>query len=428
MPKFLQSMVPPATRDEFKTSWRVMIAATLGQAFSAGAGLYWIGVLIGPLSHHFGWSISAIAGWSLVLTLSRNLASPLTGLLADRFGARIVALIGVPLVGLGFMAVGLCLNALWMLYCGALFIGLADSVWVTYTRAINSWFSAGRGLALGVAFCGAAIASAIGPRILQIVVDTEGWRWGFAAIGAVALLPLPFVYFWLSERRDTAAVTRLAVSPEHGQRMTTVLRRPTFWFFSVANLLYLLYFTGVQFNLIPFLTSSGLDRAAAATQAGLLGVFIFVGKLCAGAIFDRLHAPYVLALLLFLDALAVIALAVFGAGVALGSLMVIGFAHGAAITGKPYCVARFFGQKFFGGISGLVAVLLSLSAFGSWIFSWLREISGSYHLSLYVSSGLGATAALLFLFLGRSPFLADESGPSAPVPDGAAAKPDPVVA
>lgn len=397
---------PPLTAGaELRRSWRVVFAATLGIGCGAGASLYWFGVLVAPLMAEFNWSNSAISGWALILTVSRNLVAPLTGLLADRFGARRVALVSIPLISLGFAGMGLLLDRLWLLYVGAAFIGVADSAWATYTRAVNSWFTAGRGLALGLTFCGAALTTIAGPRLLQAVVDALDWRIGFLAIAGIALVPLPAVALWLKEQREVAPPGESA-AVEQGYGVFAVLRLRPFWFLGGGILLYFLYFTGVQFNLMMLLTAGGFSRVDAASSIALLGTFVLVSKLGAGVIFDRLRAPLVIGTLLVLDAIALGLLAAFPGRAALPALALIGFAHGTMIAGIPYCVARYFGLRFFGAISGMNAVLICISAFGPLMFSLLRDLSGSFRASLFVSAALDLGAATLFLLLSLHPFLA----------------------
>jgi predicted MFS family arabinose efflux permease len=292
---------------------------------------------------------------------------------------------------------------------GALIVGVSNSFLTTYTRTINTWFSASRGLALGIAYCGAGITSIFGPRISLAVVDSYGWRAGFVFMGLATLIPLPFVYFWLQEKRFAP---RQQSAPETGHGLKIALKLPAFWLIGIGCLLYFFAYNGIQFGLIPLLNEEGLSRAQAANYAGLMGIFIFLGKLLSGLTFDRFRMPYVLAVCLAADGAALIALSkihTVSPGVALG---VIGFAQGAMMSGFPYSVARYFGVRFFGSISGLISVLLSVSAFGSLLFGSLRERSGSYYLSLYVCSGILVCAAVLFVFLGTRRYFNDAAAPA----------------
>lgn len=393
---------------ELRQSWRVLVAALMGLGLSGGASLYWFGVLIGPLNRQFGWSTAALSGWALLVHATTYLLGPVSGSLVDRFGAKTVALWSIPLVTGAFVAVGLTLNALWILYLGAFLVGLSNSGLTVYTRTINTWFSAGRGIALGIAYSGAGLTAVFGPRLTLAAIDGWGWRAGFVFMGLLTLLPLPPVLFWLEERRFAGG--RDKPLPESGHGMARSLGMGAFWLIGGGCLLYFLAYNGIQFGLVPLLTDRGMSRASAADYAGLMGAFILAGKLLAGLAFDRFRVATMLALFLAADALAVAGLAFAHRGGAAGCLVVIGLVQGAMMNGFPYSVARYFGVKCFGGISGLISVLLSVAALGALLFSALHDRFGSYAPSLWVAGAILIVAALLFVLLIRRPYFAGPPG------------------
>ena len=93
---------------EFKRGWPVLAAAAVG----VGLGLsplpfYTIGVMIPPLLGEFGpqgWSAGDILNALAIYTFGAFFASPFIGVLAERFGARRVALVSIVTFGLAMMA------------------------------------------------------------------------------------------------------------------------------------------------------------------------------------------------------------------------------------------------------------------------------------------------------------------------------------
>lgn len=393
---------PQTAAGEVRRYWRPLVAAMLGLGFSGGASLYWFGVVISPLSKEFGWSMALLSGWSFLVHLATNLCAPFSGALVDRFGARTVALWAIPLVTLGFVAVGLTMHSSWMLFSGAIIVGVSNSGLTAFTRTIHTWFNQGRGLALGIAYSGAGLTSIFGPRLTLYVVDSFGWRTGFVFMGLMTLLPFPAIYFWLKERRHATGAQ--APAPESGVKMFDVLKLPAFWFIGIGGVLYFISYHGVQFSLIPFLTDGGMTRAQAASNAGLMGVFILTGKLVSGPLLDRLRAPFFLAFLLLVDATAIYNLAWFQQAGAFFALAVVGFDHGAMMNGVSFNVARYFGVKNFAGIFGLISLLFGVSSIGSVLFGRLYDMFHSYVVPLYVSSGLLVGAAVMFACLGFRPY------------------------
>ena len=81
-----------AKRREFARGWTVLLAAGVG----GGTGVavlqaYSLSALIGPLSQAFGWTRAQISIAPLYYSIATILAGTAAGALADRFGARRVA-------------------------------------------------------------------------------------------------------------------------------------------------------------------------------------------------------------------------------------------------------------------------------------------------------------------------------------------------
>jgi sugar phosphate permease len=71
-------------------------------------------VLIHPLEMEFGWSRDAIAFAVSVGLLLYGLSGPFAGRLMDRFGARVVMLVGLALIAIS-TAAGAAITSLWQL-------------------------------------------------------------------------------------------------------------------------------------------------------------------------------------------------------------------------------------------------------------------------------------------------------------------------
>src|SRR5262245_32013485 len=79
---------------EWRGYWFLPLAAALGYS-TAVLHTYSIGPFIGPLQQEFGWSRAQISVGITIAGLAGAAFSVPMGLLVDRFGPRIVGLIGV---------------------------------------------------------------------------------------------------------------------------------------------------------------------------------------------------------------------------------------------------------------------------------------------------------------------------------------------
>lgn len=396
----------PQARAEFRQSWLLVAVSVVGMCFG-GSGVLWysFGVLITPLRETYGWSNSDVSGWATFVSVGSVIGLPTVGRLADRFGVRPVVLTAIPLCALAIGLGSLVTGKIWTLYLVAVVVGTiaAGVSSLTYSRAINGWFSAARGTALGLMSSGIGLGATFGPRLIQTIVDQHGLRIGFYALAAVMLIPWPLAGLFLHERRETAGAT--TTDSERGFTRKEAMRQPVFWLLCASSILWTLC-TGGNFHLVPFLTSGGLDRSQAANYVGLLGLTAMFGRMITGFIIDHLHAPFVCATVFVIEAAAFATLGVIEVRYAYVPIMVIGFAHGAEVDCFTYCTARYFGMKSYGVVFGLLSVMAAIgNGFGPLLFGFVRDLSKSYSNSFFMDAAFAIGAAILLVLAGRRPFL-----------------------
>ncbi|MEM9705280.1 MAG: MFS transporter [Pseudomonadota bacterium] len=201
-----------SSENEFKTGWPVVAAAAVG----VGLGLsplpfYTIGVFIPPLMREFGpmgWTPGDILNALAIYTFGAFAASPLIGLMTERFGARRVALTSIVTFSLSMMALSLNTGskslyiALWLVLA---FAG-AGTLPITFTRPVANWFNNNRGIALGVALIATGVYGALSKYFAQYIVQITDWRTAYIVIGFLPLtIALPIVWLGLRDIDDVPA-------------------------------------------------------------------------------------------------------------------------------------------------------------------------------------------------------------------------------
>jgi MFS family permease len=194
---------------EFGRGWPIVSAAAVG----IGLGLsplpfYTIGVFIGPLAAEFGWTVQDVLYALPVYTVGAFLMSPLIGYLADRAGARRVALFSI--VGFGLAMMSMSLNtgskALYVLLWSLLSVFGAGTLPITFTRAVNNWFDHNRGLALGMALIATGMFGTLAKYAAAEVVGEVGWRTAYLVVGSLPILiAFPIALLGFRDLRDTPA-------------------------------------------------------------------------------------------------------------------------------------------------------------------------------------------------------------------------------
>ncbi len=384
----------PAARSELAQGWPLVLAAALAIGVGTmGIGFYSLGLFVKPLQAEFGWSRAAVSGAATFQQFGIFLSAPLVGWLADRWGARPIALasfIATPIALLALSRTGnsvVAWDALWLLVslAGA---GTTPAIWA---RIVSLKFDAARGLALGLMLMGTGTAAILAPALLGPVFATSGWRMAVLVMaGATLLIGLP-----------ASLLVGTSDRPAGGDkaRGRFEVNRQTLMLLLIAFLLGLIV-AGLIVHLVPMLVDRGMAAADAAQVAAGVGVAVVVARLVVGYLFDRFHAPYVAAL--FLLSPVVAALLLHGGGPVFIAALMLGLAAGAEVDMLAYFTGRYAALANYGATYGGVLGVFCLGAgLGPMLFGKAYDALGGYDASLLGSAVVLAMVVVLIATLGR---------------------------
>lgn len=397
------NMMAAGKAAEFRRGWPVLLGGSLGLALGlAGLNFYTSGLFVKSLQADFGWTRSQLSAVSLGVTLTVVCAAPMAGLLIDRFGVRIPAAASTIALAIAFAAMGSMNGQLGIFVAIQLLMAAfaVASTPISYSRAVNEHFNAGRGLALGLTLCGTGLAAAFAPPIVAAIIAEEGWRTAYFRLATVVLCATPIVFVLLGVRRgDVAEVERrtnaaadAGVPASYGD----MLRDPRFIRLLATFFVLALGVTGFVLHMVPMLTDSGVSPAAAALVQARLGIAVIAGRLVIGALADYFFAPRVAALALCGTIGGIVALAVIGPDAAPISAFAIGFALGAEVDLVGYLTARYFGLQGYGRRYGVLYGSFTLgSGMSPLLIALIAENGGGYAGALWTAAGCVSVAALL---------------------------------
>ena len=375
--------------------WIVVAGAFLVLMVGYGA-IYSYAAFAEEIGAAFGAERASVA---VVFALSGGscfLVSALTGPLADRVGARLPALTGMLLVGLGFL-VAAAAGSLIEVYVGyGLLVGLGVGfAYVPALAAVQRSFDVHRGLASGIAVSGIGIGTALVPPATELLAQFGDWRTGFvlaglvcAAIGVAGAMLLP-------ARGAEAAPARPAPPRD-------VLRRD-FALAYAGTLLVSLPAVLPHAMLVGTARDLGLGPHDALALLGLIGLGTIVGRFLLAALADALGRRAVFlaccvgmaaSMLLWAAAEDEPALQAFALG--------FGALQGGFVALLPAFVADSFGARSLGGVLGVlytsrgVALLAAppLLAFGI-------ALLGGHAVPVLGIAALGAAGTALLAAAGR---------------------------
>ena len=368
--------VPP-TDEEPRYGWIVVWASFTALAVIFGVA-YSFAAFFGSFAAAFDASRAEV---SLVFGLSGLLYFVLGafgGMLADRFGPRLVTSAGMLCIAaaLGLGSVATSMLQLTLVYGVGLGVGIA----LVYTPAIGCvqpWFTRRRGLAAGVASAGIGAGTFSVPLLATVAIAQWQWRgamWALAAgvlvIGLAATLAL----------RRAPAAARRGDGSVPGTPLAQALRSRSFrWLYAMCAL-------GAPAMFIPFAHLSaaardlGVGDAQAVGLVGLIGIGSLTGRFAIGAIADRVGRPLTLvgveaslglSMLLWLGAGGYPALALFA--------LWMGLSYGGIVSLMPALCMDLYGAR---AVSSIIGTLYTGAALGNvagpWVAGRVFDASGSY--------------------------------------------------
>jgi MFS family permease len=385
--------------------WLMIFACAVGMALGVATFLiYAFGVFIDPISTELDAGRGQVS-LALTLGIMGNLvAAPLIGMLSDRYGARLMILIGVVALSV-FLASFSLVQSLTQLYLVALLMVLfaAGSGPITYARVISAWFDNRRGLALGLTMAGLGIGGAIAPVLSQALIDDYGWRMAYRYLGLIVLVvSFPLLFLMVRNRPPQTASQALdesyaAKTEEVGLSVGESARQGAFWFMAIGFFLVALGNSGGLVHLPPLLTDAGLTPQRAAFYAGVMGIGVTIGRASAGFLLDMFHAPYVAIGFLIGPVLAYTSfLSGIDPNLVLVPVLLFGIGIGAEFDIIPYLITRYFGMKNFGAIYGLQILTFSLgTGLGPAVMGFGYDKYGSYAPTLMFAIGSLICGSLL---------------------------------
>lgn len=397
-----------SAQDEFRRGWGIILASLLGIGLGmAAVPTYSMGLFAPFLVKEFGWSVGQIMAAMSIITLMSLWAGPTYGALAEKYGARRIVLIALPLWGLGFAALGLSNGSLGQFYLTWLGIGLvgAATLPITFTRAVNRSFDKAKGLALGLSMMGTGLFGIFGKPFLAAILAHYGWRTGFVVLGLLpVVIAFPAAWLLFREEERTLPDGHHAPVERPGLTVREALRDWRFWLMASALVPVSFALGGPVPNLELILKDGGLDAAAILTVTPLFGLASITGRLVGGWLLDRIWAPLVAFVILSLPSASLwyLGSGVLDVGHARLATLTLGFALGIEYDAVAFMVARYFGLRAYAAIYGLLYVCFAAGAgFSPMLFGHDHDTHGNFHAMLSTCAVLLVVASASFLLMGR---------------------------
>jgi len=368
-----------------------------------------LGVFFNPLLDYFHTSREAISAASTITFFVMGAAAIPMGILADKWGPRIVFTIGTVIFGLGYILLSRVSSVL-QLYLVFVIIGIGSGPSdVVPLSLIVRWFDKRRGTMSGITKVGTGLGMTVIPVLASILIARFDWQTAFLILGVLVLvIVIPLVQLLKRDPREigqlpdgVAQLNRNEPLPaEVGLSFRQAIRTPQMWLVCGLYATLLFCSQSILIHIVPYAVDKGISETLAASLIADFGGASIGGRLVMGFSSDKIGRKrgflicfmvLVLALSWLLVAKELWMLYVFVA--------TYGFIHGGFFAQISPLIAWLFGTRSQGTLLGIV--IFAGNLFGSvspMITGRIFDVTGSYHWA-FIMLLLVGIVGLIFITL-----------------------------
>ncbi|MFY8041948.1 MAG: MFS transporter [Rhodoferax sp.] len=375
---------------------------TLSMGIRHGFGLW-----LQPITQAQGWTRETFAFALAIQNLVWGLSGIFAGMVADRYGAFRVVVVGAVLYAMGLMGMAYASTPLLFSLSSGVLIGMAQAG-TTYAVIYGV---IGRNVPLEKRSWAMGVAAAAGSFGQFLMVPTEGylisslgWQEALVALGAAALLMIPLA--WGLREPGFGGATPPPREQTIGQALREAFKYPSFQLLMAGYFVcgFQVVFIGV--HMPSYLKDKGMSPQVASYALALIGLFNVFGTYAAGVLGQKMAKKNILAFIYLARAVAIgvfLAVPLSPASVYVFS-SVMGLLWLSTIPPTNATVAQIFGVAHLSMLGGFVFFSHQIGSFmGVWMGGYLYDKTGSYDIVWYIAIALGVLAALVNLPVREAP-------------------------
>lgn len=392
--------------------WYIIFFGALIIAVGSGILYHGFTVFFLPLKRDLGVSSAAIALLYGAARLEGGAEGPLVGYLIDRFGPRVLILIGTTLSGVGLLLLA-TVHSFWNFFFIYIFIvslGFNAGFFHPIYAAINNWFIRRRGIGFGIIGCASSLGGTIMAPFLSYLILNFGWR--LSAVWAGIIILIIAIPSGLRIYRNPEALGLRPDGPNleeaaQGESIKKAhmeikdfsvgeaLRTLNFWLLFLAITLRLFVTVALTIHFVPLYVWKGLSEVASAYMVSIFASSTMVTTLVCGWLGDRLGKALICSLGIIPTMVGMFCLVGFSSYL---FILPVGLAVTMGTVPLNWAlIGDFFGRKSFGTLRGIMGIGNGLGTFLSPIYAgWVFDSTGGYSPVLANFIIIHLLSALLF--------------------------------
>ncbi len=341
------------------------------------------------------------------------------GLLAARFGTRVVIALALVLMGISMIMTGLA-ETLGFAFAMRLMTGLGNGASYVPAMALGSaWFAVERrGLATGIVSAGIGGGTMIAGKVVPIIVaayGTEGWRFAWYYLGGAVLViaaiaailirsrPAEMGLQQVGAKGDTAVATpaKGTAAPLDWGR---IYKMAPVWYLGIVYFMYgfsyVIYMTFFAAYLCDEMGMSSGERGDLWTLVGFLSIFCGI---IWGGLSDKLGRAWgaALAYIVLAISYAIMATLQFTAGFYLSAVF-FGLTAWSIPTIMAATAGDYVGPRLAPAGLGFITLFFGIGqALGPWIGGYLADVTKSFQGPFLLAVAVSVLGAILSFRLRR---------------------------
>ncbi|CAO3430462.1 oxalate/formate antiporter [Azospirillum doebereinerae] len=392
--------------------WMQLLIGVVCMSMIANLQYGWT-LFVEPIDDKTGWGRTAIQVAFTIFVVTETWLVPVEGWFVDKFGPRIVVLIGAVLCALSWMLNAMA-DSLFLLYVAAAIGGIgAGGVYGTCVGNALKWFPDRRGLAAGITAAGFGAGSALTVVPIATMIESSGYEATFMAFGVgQGLVVFLLAWFMVAPPKEGfASAGAAAAQARRHYAPQEMLRTPVFW---VMYLMFVMVAAGgllVTAQLGPIAADYNLEKAPVSLLGLTLPALTFalsidrvlngITRPFFGWVSDHIGRENTMFIAFSIEAVGVMALSAYGSDPVAFVLLtgLVFFAWGEIYSLFPACCGDTFGSKFAATNAGLLYTAKGTAALLVPLGNIMVEASGSWQTVFYSVAIVNALAAFLALFV-----------------------------
>ncbi len=363
----------------------------------------------------FGWDRASIQWAFTLFVLFETWLVPIEGWFVDKYGPRLVVLIGGLLCGIGW-AINAYATSLGGFYLGMIVAGIgAGAVYGTCVGNALKWFPDKRGLAAGITAAGFGAGSALTVAPIQAMIKSDGFQSTFLHFGLGQGIVVMILAFFLVAPKagqvPEALQTATIMQSRRNYGPSEVIRHPIFW---LMYLMFVLVGAGgllVTANLKPIaadwkidalpVTLMGITMTTVTFAATIDRVLNGLTRPFFGWISDKIGRENTMFLAFGFEGIGIYMLYLWGHSPVMFVILsgLVFFAWGEIYSLFPSTCTDTFGSKFATTNAGLLYTAKGTASLLVPIGNYMQQSSGSWDTVFLLAAAANILASLLAIIV-----------------------------